>query len=116
MYNHFSLIYCDLNGNLIGFVLIVLVEIYLIFVFTGHAVEGYIGPSITFMSNDWLKLSEAMGAVTLLSLANGAGDVITAIVAGGSSDGISYNIGSLFGSGFFVCTIVIAITIFKSKT
>jgi len=112
MYNHFSLIYCSLNGNLIGFLAIVFIEIYLIFVFTSHTVEGYIGPSITFMSKDWLKLSEAMGGVTLIALANGAGDVITAIVAGGSSDGISYNIGSLFGSGFFVCTLVIAVAIY----
>ena len=52
-----------------------------------------------------MKLSEAMAAVTLLALANGAGDVITAIVASGSSGGISYNIGSLYGSGYFVGSV-----------
>lgn len=40
-----------------------------------------------------------MGAVTLLALANGAGDVITALVASGSSDGLSYNIGAIYGAG-----------------
>ncbi len=55
-------------------------------------------PSIAYIS-EWLKLPEALAAVTLLALANGAGDVITALVASGSSDGISYNIGSIYGAG-----------------
>ena len=62
-----------------------------------------------------MKLSESFAAVTLLALANGAGDVITAIVASGSEGGIAYNVGSLYGAGFFVCSIVIAMTIFNSK-
>ena len=44
-------------------------------------------------------MPEALGAVTLLALANGAGDVITAIVASGSSGGLSYNVGSIYGAG-----------------
>ena len=43
--------------------------------------------------------------MTLLALANGAGDVITAIVASGSPGGVSYNIGALYGAGFFVCAV-----------
>lgn len=58
-----------------------------------------------------MGLSDAMAAVTLIALANGAGDVITALVASGSDGGVSYNIGSLYGSGFFVCAFVIAATI-----
>jgi hypothetical protein len=34
-----------------------------------------------------------MAAVTLLALANGAGDVITAIVASGTDGAIAYNVG-----------------------
>jgi sodium/potassium/calcium exchanger 6 len=56
-----------------------------------------------------------MAAVTLLALANGAGDVITAIVASGSDGGISYNIGALYGAGLFCMSIVIATTIKNSK-
>lgn len=52
-----------------------------------------------------------MAACTLIALSNGAGDVITAIVASGSQGGISYNIGSLYGSGFFVCAMIICLTI-----
>ena len=49
--------------------------------------------------------------MTLIALANGAGDVVTAIVASGSADGVAYNIGALFGAGLFVCTIVMTFTI-----
>jgi len=52
-----------------------------------------------------------MAAVTLIALANGAGDVITAIVASSSDGGVNYNVGSLYGAGFFVCAMVICLTI-----
>lgn len=60
--------------------------------------EEYLAPAITYIS-EWLDLSEALAAVTLLALANGAGDVITAFVASGSSGGLSYNIGAIYGAG-----------------
>lgn len=50
-------------------------------------------------------MSDAFAAVTLLALANGAGDVITAIVASGAPGGVSYNIGALYGAGFFVTAV-----------
>ncbi len=62
-----------------------------------------------------MKFSEALAAVTLLAVANGAGDVITALVASGTSGGISYNIGALYGAGLFCMSIVIATTIKNSK-
>lgn len=77
--------------------------------------EEYIAGGITYIA-EYYKLSEAMAAVTLIALANGAGDVITAIVASGSSGGVSYNIGSLYGAGFFVCAMVICLTILASTT
>lgn len=58
-----------------------------------------------------LNLSDALAGVTLLAFANGAGDVITALVASDSKEGISYNIGALYGAGLFVITFVIAKTI-----
>ena len=61
-------------------------------------------PSIAYIS-EWLELPEALAAVTLLALANGAGDVITALVASGSSEGLSYNIGSIYGAGFVILYI-----------
>ena len=59
-------------------------------------------------------MSESLAAVTLLAIANGAGDVITALVASGTNDGISYNIGSLYGAGLFCMSIIIATTIKNS--
>ena len=87
--------------------------IFLIFKFISSVVEEYLAPSITYIS-EWLKLPEALAAVTLLALANGAGDVITALVASGTSGGLSYNVGSIYGAGFFVCSIVVALTILGS--
>lgn len=72
-------------------------------------------PAIVYLSR-FLQLSEALAGVTLLAFANGAGDVITAIVASGSKDGISYNVGALYGAGFFVLTLVVALTIMNSET
>jgi len=88
--------------------------IYVIFKFIAALVDEYICPSIEYIK-DLCNMSEALAGVTLLALANGAGDVITAIVASGSEDGVSYNIGALFGAGFFVCSMVICLTIKKAK-
>jgi sodium/potassium/calcium exchanger 6 len=57
-----------------------------------------LAPAIAYIS-EWLKMPEALAAVTLLALANGAGDVITALVASGSAGGLSYNIGAIYGAG-----------------
>ena len=83
----------------------------------------YLTPAIEFITEQ-LKISESLSAVTLLAFANGyniiynisAGDVVTAIVATETLDGISYNIGSLYGAGFFVATLVVGITIINSQT
>lgn len=63
-----------------------------------------------------LKLSEGLAAVTLIALANGAGDVITAIVSSEGEGGISYNIGALYGAGLFCTSLVIAVTLLTSPT
>ena len=98
--NFFAFFWCYLDGSSWLYVLLSFLFIYLIFKFISSTIEEFCAPSITFIS-DWLKLSEALAAVTLLAFANGAGDVITAIVASGTSNGISYNIGSLYGAGLF---------------
>ena len=94
---------------------ILIVIIYKIFDFITILVDENIAASIVYIK-DWLEMSEALAGVTLLALANGAGDVITAIVASGSEDGVSYNIGALFGAGFFVISMVICLTIMKADS
>jgi len=69
--------------------------------FISAIVDEYIVGALEYI-NDWLGLSDALGACTLLALANGAGDLVTAIVASDSDEGVSYNIGALFGAGLFV--------------
>lgn len=80
--------------------------------FIGATVEEYVCTGITYIA-EYFNMSDNLAAVTLIALANGAGDVITALVAGSSAGGVSYNIGSLYGAGFFVCSMVIALTIFS---
>lgn len=45
--------------------------------------------------------------VTLIAFANGAPDVMTAYVAANSEDGILMAVGSIFGAGLFVTTVVV---------
>jgi sodium/potassium/calcium exchanger 6 len=56
------------------------VLIYLIFRFISATVDEYIAGGITVIS-EYLGMSESMAAVTLLAFANGAGEMITAIVS-----------------------------------
>lgn len=98
--NFFAFFWCYLDGSVAAYSILSIIFIYLIFKFISSTIEEFCAPSITYIC-DWLKLSEALAAVTLLAFANGAGDVITAIVASGTSNAISYNIGSLYGAGLF---------------
>ena len=82
----------------------------MLFNFICSTIDEYVAPAIVYLSK-YLKLSEALAGVTLLAFANGAGDVVTAIVASSSKEGVSYNVGALYGAGFFVLTLVIALTI-----
>ena len=84
--NFYSIYFCGLNEMLIIYIIILILIIMLIFKLMSSIVEEYIAPAISYIS-EVLELSEALSAVTLLALANGAGDVITALVASGSSGG-----------------------------
>jgi solute carrier family 24 (sodium/potassium/calcium exchanger), member 6 len=116
--NFYAVSWCIFGGTLqyLYYPISVLI-IFFLFRFISSTVEEYIAPGITYIS-ETLKLSDSLSAVTLLALANGAGDVITALVASGKggATAVSYNIGSIYGSSLFVCSIVIAITILRSKS
>merc|ERR1712166_1681714 len=108
--NFFRLFLCGFNGNLWIMVPFTIIVLYFIFKFICALVDEYIAASIEYIVEEY-KISDAFAGVTLIALANGAGDVVTAIVASGSADGVAYNIGALFGAGLFVCTIVMTFTI-----
>lgn len=109
--NFFEFYWCTLNGNTPAVLLIYAVAIFLIFKYTSIAVDEYVAEGISKIS-DALGFSESLAAVTLLAFANGAGDVITALVAGDTEGGVSYNIGALYGAGLFVMSMVVSICIF----
>ena len=112
-FNFFELFICTFKGNLYVMIPITVIALFFIFKFICALVDEYIAASIEFIVKKY-KMSDAIAGVTLIALANGAGDVVTAIVSSGSSDGVSYNIGALFGAGLFVCTIVMTFTILGS--
>ena len=99
-----------MDGRTGLFLLLAVIAILLIFKFICAVVDEYIAPAIVYLSEK-MELSEALAGVTLLAFANGAGDVITAIVASDSKEGVSYNVGALYGAGLFVLTLVVALTI-----
>ena len=108
--NFFEIFLCKLDGRTGLFLLLAVIAILLIFKFICAVVDEYIAPAIVYLSEK-MQLSEALAGVTLLAFANGAGDVITAIVASDSKEGVSYNVGALYGAGLFVLTLVVALTI-----
>lgn len=80
--------------------------------FSKASVEGFLEPSLSYLALDYFKMSENVAGVTFIAIANGANDVIVALISGSGEGGVSYNIGALFGSGLFVGALVIAMTIF----
>lgn len=62
-------------------------------------------------------MSEAMAGITFLALANGAPDIITAVVAGtsDSSTTILIPFGSLYGAAIFSMAFILSQVIFYSK-
>ena len=113
--NYYYMQYCWFDGNPYQFIMIMVIIIFFIFRYVSSVVDEYIADGIEKIS-DALGLSEAQAAVTLLAQANGAGDVITAIVAGGSAGGVNYNVGALFGAGQFVASFVVALCILQSTS
>lgn len=112
--NFYQIYYCLLSEHPMFLIIMALVIIFLNFRYLAIVVDEYCAEGITNIS-EWLGFSQSLAGVTLLAFANGAGDVITAIVASGSSDGVFYNVGSIYGAGLFVCCCVVAVAIFKSK-
>ena len=92
--NLFKLYFCGFNENIILWSIFAVLVIIILFKFIVSTVDEFIAPGIVYLSKRF-ELSDALAGVTLLAFANGAGDVITAIVASGSKEGVSYNVGAL---------------------
>ena len=110
VFNFFEFYLCNINASTVLFLILALILLVIVFKFTCAVIDEYIAPAIVYLS-EWMGLSEALAGVTLLAFANGAGDVITAIVASESDEGVAYNIGALYGAGLFVLTLVVSVVI-----
>ena len=75
------------------------------FYFLASTAEEYLSPALSNISKK-LNMSETLAGVTLLAFANGAPDVISTYTAGERIEGIPLIIGSIFGAGIFVTTVV----------
>lgn len=114
LFNFFKLYWCNLNNNIYLLIFLYLTLIFVILKITAFIVKNYIAEVITHLTES-LKMTPSFAAVTLLAFANGAGDLITALVASEVEGGISYNIGALYGAGLFSCSLVIAICILQDE-
>jgi sodium/potassium/calcium exchanger 6 len=109
--NFYSVHFCLMNGSSFGLVCFALIFICFNFRWISMIVEEYLAEGITRISA-WLGFSEALAAVTLLAFANGAGDVFTSLVASGTTNGVFYTLGSLYGAGLFCCCAVVGGAVF----
>ena len=71
---------CGFDSNVYIMVPFVIIVLFIIFRFICALVDEYIAASIEYIVEEY-KISDAFAGVTLIALANGAGDVVTAIVA-----------------------------------
>lgn len=112
--NFYAVHFCLMNASNFGLICFGLIFITFNFRWLSILIDEYLAEGITRISS-WLGFSEALAAVTLLAFANGAGDVVTAVVASGTSNGVFYTIGSLYGAGLFCCCAVIGGAIFLNQ-
>lgn len=94
--------------------MISLIFIILVFRFMAILSEEFETPSLLRIA-EYLKMNNILASVTLLALANGAGDVLTSIASGGEDGDVGLVVSILYGSGFFVQSLIFGVTILRSK-
>ena len=112
--NLMNLFFCELQANYWIFMPIILFVLFIIFKYVATTVEEYIAGAIQEISNA-LNMSDSLASITLLAAANGSADMMTVLIASETEGGISYNIGTLYGAGLFICCAVLGICIVTSK-
>jgi len=112
--NFIEVYWCDFKGSLSIQLLFAVLAFFVIFKYISITVEEYIADAIAGISS-FIGLSDSLAAVTLLAFSNGAADLMTVLIASESEGGISYNIGSLYGGGLFVCSAVVGLCILQTN-
>lgn len=100
---------CSFKSNIFLLLLLIIAATWVTFHFLGTTCENYLAPALSVLAEKF-RFSEALAGVTLVALANGAPDIITAFAAGGSSSdtGIYTALGAIFGANLFTTTIILA--------
>lgn len=85
------------------------------FHFLSKVADIHLAPSLAYIAK-YLRLSETLAGVTLVAFANGSPDALTAFVASSDEEGVLLAIGSIFGAGLFITTVVVGKVVAVSGT
>lgn len=123
--------YCILHQSFILFIIVAVIFLWhqmALFVLlylalnalTEHSLTPAVENVITRFSRTWLKIeiSPTLAGVTFLAFANGAPDVLTAVLAGASTSASTELIpfGSIFGGALFSTAYILSAVIFQSQS
>ncbi|CAD8052627.1 unnamed protein product [Paramecium primaurelia] len=105
--------FCQLDENWVILILIAPFLFFILFNFLARTVDDYLSPAVTFIA-EYFKMSQTFAGVTLIAFANGVPDFLCAVLASQDDDGILIAVGSIFGSGLFMTTIIVGAVILLS--
>ena len=117
-FNFYELHYCSLDQMLWLMIPIGIIIVMICFYVLGSTADGYLSPALETITVK-LGISESLAGVTFLAFANGAPDVVSALVAssgGEGDDGVYLAISALLGAGLFVSWVVGAVVILAAKS
>ena len=106
--------YRGLKGNAILLFIVLIISYPFLFLCIASIAEKYLAVGMRNIA-DKFRLSPTLAAVTLLALANGSPDLISAFTSGGKEDGALISLCTIYGGYIFSGTLVIANVAFNSK-
>lgn len=112
--DYYSMHFCLFNSNYFLTIPIAFVFLALFFLVISGVSNSFLSPSLTKIV-DTFKISQNLAGVTLIALGNGAGDVISSIVASSGGDGIELALGGLLGSGMLLTSFILGIIVYYGK-
>ena len=111
-------VYCYLHDYKVAGIFIFVFWLTFLFINMGMAVRDFLCPSLDAIART-LRLSENVAGVTFLALGNGAADIFSIVVLMIKEDrNLSYAetaIGSIFGGGLFVVSVVAGVICLNYK-
>jgi Ca2+/Na+ antiporter len=77
--------------------------LFLLYRYINLVFQDYVSPSLQSIARGF-RFSPAIGSLTLIGFANSGTQILAAIAAGGTPQGVSYNIGLAYGGVLFTAT------------